>query len=345
MLISREDFAKYPFTKGAAEYVEKLDLKIEELASPEYIRVIQRAEQRVDEALIDKIVRNADLLEKEIEILSFPVAVLFVAKIGDNFLKRRYALSEAKRAYEILRDEDDIKLVEVARTTFDWKARTEAHRFFLSTVDYLRNSTNFQDNSWKLVNRMVVKGEVLLGRDEFARLLQEEIRRRIEDIIDKSPRVELNPQLTRVAERINQILAQRREEIRVEELPKSAVSAAYPPCIKRLYDSLLAGQHVSHMGRFALTSFLLNVGIRADELTRLYTSISDFDEKLTRYQVEHIAGEKGSRIRYIPPNCNTLKTHGLCPGTDDLCPKVRHPLSYYRRRLKLIEKPPTDKDE
>lgn len=339
MLTSREDVAKYPFTREAATYVKGLDLKIDEMASPEYINVVDRAEQRVEDALIHGIVKTANFQDKEIEILSFPVAVLLVAKIGDDFLKRRYTLAEAKRAYEILRNDNESKLIEIAKTTFSWEARIEKFYILLSLIDYLRNSTDFHDDSWKLINKTLLKGEVILRKEEFARLLQEEIRKHIENVIKSSPRTELNASLTRTVERINQILAQRRRETQVEEFPKSAVSIAYPPCVKRLYDSLLTGQHISHMGRFTLTSFLLNVGVKADELTEMYTSISDFDEKLTQYQVEHIAGEKGSRIRYTPPNCSTLKTHGLCQSTDELCTRIRHPLSYYRRKLRLIKVP------
>ncbi len=336
-MLTKEDLAKYPFTREAAEYVRALDLNVAELAGPEYIRIVERAEQRISEALLYGSIGDTDNSEKEMEILSFPVAVLFVAAIGDNFLTRRYALSEAKRAYELLKSEDNAKLIEVAGTTFGWRARVEGGRFFLSLIDYLRNSTGFHEDEWKLVNKTVVKGEVLLRREEFARLLQEEVRRRAENRVEGSPKAELNAQLTHVVERINQILVKRREEMRIEELPKSAVSAAYPPCVKRLYDSLLAGQHLSHMGRFALTSFLLSVGVKAEDLVKLYTSVSDFDEKLTRYQIEHIAGEKGSRTKYTPPNCGTLKTHGLCVGADDLCEKVRHPLTHYRRKLRLID--------
>lgn len=36
---------------------------------------------------------------------------------------------------------------------------------------------------------------------------------------------------------------------------------------------------------------------------------ADYSERMTRYQVEHIAGEKGSRTRYIPPKCDTLQAH------------------------------------
>lgn len=338
MTISRGDLAKYPFIREVFEYVKTLDLKVEELTSPEFVRVIERSEQRVDSALIYGTVKPFSVLDDEVEILSFPVSILFVAKIGDTYLKRRFALAEAKRVYELLKVEDDSKVIEIAERNFDWKARLEPqHKFFLSLTDYLRNSTVFHDDVWKLINKTLINGEVLLGKDEFARLLQEEIQKHIENVIEKSPRtVELNDSLSLVIERLTQILAERRKEAQLEELPKRAISAAYPPCIKRLYDSLLTGGHISHMGRFTLTAFLLNVGMNVDELMKLYTSFSDFNMEQTQYQIRHIAGEQGSRVKYTPPMCNTLKTHNLCLGADDLCMNVRHPLAYYRRKLRLM---------
>ena len=342
MLVSKEDFAKYPFTKEAAEYVKSLDLKTDELAQPEFLEVINRAEERVEGALLNGIIKWKALPEHEIEILSYPVAVFFVAKIGDDYLKRRYALAEAKRIYALLREDSDEKLIEIAKSVFGWRAQrlplgvNQPYVFSLSFIDYLRNAPSFHDYRWKLVNRILINGEVLLRKDEFARLISEEARKHIEKTIEESPEAELHPLLIRKVERIEQILNRRREKIRIEELPRGIVSAAYPPCIKGLYDSLIADQHISHVGRFTLTSFLLNVGMDVDKLIEMYTSLSDFDQRLTRYQVEHIAGVRGSGIRYTPPSCGTLKTHGLCPEPDDVCASIRHPLSYYRRKLRLI---------
>jgi DNA primase large subunit len=74
-----------------------------------------------------------------------------------------------------------------------------------------------------------------------------------------------------------------------------------------------------------------------ENVVDLFRSFSDYSERMTRYQVEHIAGEKGSRTRYTPPRCDTLKTHGVCADPDALCQKIRHPSSYYRRKAKAAE--------
>jgi len=343
MLISKMDLAKYPFTKETIGYVRELDLKINELASPEYVEIINRAEQRVEEALIERVVKWKETSMYEVEILSFPVAIIFAATIGDDFLKRRYALAEAKRVDGLLRREEEDKLIEIAESSFNWKVKkaptkvNQPYDYSLNFTNYLKNAPSFHDDKWKLVNRTVINGEVFLKKDELARLISEEVRKYVQKTIENSPKIQLPPLLTHRIERINQILAQRRESIRMEAFPQMAISAAYPPCVKRLYDSLLAGQHISHVGRFTLTSFLLNLGMDAEELLKLYTSVSDFSEKLTRYQVEHIAGKKGSGTKYTPPSCDTLRTHGVCPGPDDLCIKIRHPLSYYRRKIRLMK--------
>ena len=90
------------------------------------------------------------------------------------------------------------------------------------------------------------------------------------------------------------------------------------------------------MERFALTSFLVNVGMPLESMVDLYVSVTDFDESMTRYQIEHIAGQRGNKTRYTPPLCDTLRTHGICRDRDDICERVKHPLSYYRIKAKRI---------
>ncbi len=345
MLISSPDLAKYPFTPEARAYIRGLNLSVAELVDPDYGEILLRAEQRIEEALLDGEVKWRGDPYYDIETLSYPVAIMLVVSIDDEFLGRRYALAEAKRADTLFRREPDAhRLLEIARSTFKWRVEALAaeenpsYEYALHFVDYLRNASKLRSDPWKLVNRLMVKGQVFLKRDELARLLSEEVQHHVQATITSSPKITVPPLLLPRISRITQILAERRERTRWEELPAKTVAAAYPPCIKRLYDALLAGRHLSHVGRFALTSFLLHVGVDTEELIRLYTSVSDFDERLTRYQTEHIAGKKGSGTKYLPPNCDTLKTHGLCPGPDEVCQTIRHPLSYYRAKIRLIRR-------
>ena len=106
-------------------------------------------------------------------------------------------------------------------------------------------------------------------------------------------------------------------------------------CLSSLYqeDAFLIGKgtNLAHTARFALVSFLLQINMSPDQVIALFNTSPDFDEEQTRYQVEHIAGSTGTQ--YKPPSCATMTTYGNCPGEDELCRRVGHPLSYYERKV------------
>jgi len=325
--------------------VQRLDLRITELDNPEYSRILERAEKRIEEAILYALVsegRGSD----EVEIPSFPIAVMMVAATNDPFLKRRYALAEAKRIYSILKQENRQKLNEVAQV-FNWKvkpAKTEAAKsqtatsdFTLHFTNYLKNTSNLRESKWKLVNRNMLNGEAHLTKDEAARLLAEEVRAHVEKKLDIKIGIVLPKAVTKRAERLKQLFLSRRGQMRQEEMPRETVLDAFPPCMRQLYNMAPSGRHISHIGRFALTSFLINSGMPIENVIECFRPASDFSERMTRYQVEHIAGDRGSRTKYIPPRCDTLRTHGICPGMDEICRRVKHPLAYYRRKLRIIK--------
>lgn len=304
--------------------------------------MVDRAEKRIEEAILYALV-SEQIRKDEIEILSFPVAVMMTAATKNPFLKRRYALAESKRAYNLLKLENKEKIIEIAKV-FNWKIKqpekqrdlTETHDFALHFVDFLRNAANFHEKKWKLVNRLVHNGYVYLTRDEAARLIAEEIRLHIEKKLEVKE-LSLPENILNRVNNLKEMFSRQRGKIRLEEMPKEVVNAAFPPCIKSFHSAILSGRHISHVGRFALTSFLLNVGMTIDNVVDLFRTLSDFNERMTRYQVAHIAGGKGSRTKYIPPKCETLRTHGVCPGMDEICRKIRHPLAYYRRKLRILK--------
>ena len=341
MTLTKSDLAKYPFLKQAVKYVEDLKLNIRDLSDPDD-PVVERAEDRLQEALLFATITKYSKKE-DVEILSFPVAVLMASATKDPLIKRRYALAEAKRAYNLLKTEPKEKIMKIAEN-FQWKilqvntSEKTPYQFKIHFTDYLKNTTSLRGKKWKLVNRLLNNGNVYITKNEAARLLAEEIRRHIEGKMETKELPELPENIMKKVESIKTLAISKREKIKLEEIPKTVVIEAFPPCIKALYEKLSSGGHLSHIGRFALTSFLVNVGMPTEAIIDLFRNLSDFNERLTRYQVEHIAGERGSRTRYIPPKCETLKTHGVCINPDEICSRIRHPLMYYRRKLITQEK-------
>ena len=339
--LTKSDWAKYPFTPEAAEYVKRLGIQIEDLTSPEYTPVLDRAEERIQEALLFRTISQRSLND-DIEIPSFPIAIMMVAAIDDKLVRKRYALAEAKRVSSLLQEENREKILRIAGD-FGWNIElaTKAvsgqnYNFKLHFADYLKNSAVFHEKEWKLVNRLVLHGNVYLTRREAGRLLEEEARRYVEDKLGVKIGRLPEPVAERVT-RLKQLLIAKRDKISLEEIPKTVVIPAFPPCIKTLYDTIASGSQLSHMGRFALTSFLVNVGMTVENVMDLFRQLSDFDERLTRYQVEHIAGVRGSQTKYQPPKCDTLRTHRLCTGTEETCKRIYGPLAYYRRKAREMQ--------
>ena len=50
-MLTRADLAKYPFLTEASEYVRELGFSIDDIATPEFGPVVERAEKRLEEAL------------------------------------------------------------------------------------------------------------------------------------------------------------------------------------------------------------------------------------------------------------------------------------------------------
>ena len=332
--------------KEAAEHVRNLGLEINELESDFFTPFLDRAEERVKNALLNtdyaKIQPLDEPKEYEIEIFSFPIAVMLVIGTDDSFIKNRYALAEAKRASALLRGEEKHMLLEIANN-FGWNARLiddfnlQQYAFAVSFPVFLKNATGFHDSNWKLVNHLMVNGEVYLTEKEVSRLLEEEIRKYVELRLDTKIKV-LPPAIMARVNRLRQLAAEKQEQIRLEEMPEHVVLEAFPSCIKRVYDSVASGRPASHLGRFALTSFMLSVGMTAEEVFNFFRSVSDFNERMTRYQVEHIAGTKGSGTKYTPPNCTTLRTHGICVSPEPECNGAVNPLVCYKRKIQTLLK-------
>ena len=248
-------------------------------------------------------------------------------------------MAEAKQASRGLLDEHKEKILKIAQD-FDWKISLTSKEtdslpleFTMNFTDYLRNAAHLHDKKWKLTNSILSHGNIYLNKKDVVRLLEEEIRKRIEKRLDtKLPKYP--PELTAVAERIKKLAVEYIEE-NVEEFPKTIVQTAFPPCINAIYEAASSTHHLSQMERFTLTAFLLNIGMSAEKVSEIYKSFSDYNERLTRYQIEHIAGERGSGTHYIPPQCSILQTHGVCKNRDDLCRRIYHPLKYYKIKQQL----------
>jgi DNA primase large subunit len=343
---THSDLAKYPFLKETATYMKLLGLDIEDLTSPELGQILFRAKERLEKS-IEFVYVGERGKDDDLEIPSFPVAIMLAIATKNSFIKKRYALAEAKQAYLDFQAESSERLIAIARD-FDWDITLSeeegipADYFSVSIADYLRNITHLRDEKWKLVNRLLKQGRVYISKHDVARLLQEEVQRRLDKRLDTKEAPQFPRQIEDIAEKLTELAKEKIGESEMEGFPKEVSQSAFPPCIVALYEAASHGRHLSHVGRFTLTSFLVTIGMPTEKVSEVFKTFSDYNARLTRYQVEHIAGSKGSGTKYTPPSCSTLQTHGVCTNSDELCHRrVHHPLNYYLRKQKILPKAQT----
>jgi len=244
------------------------------------------------------------------------------------------------RAYSLLQKEDEDRILDIAINEFEWDIKEDIEtidgdvmNLKLSFSDYLRLAAGFHEPKWKLVNRKMEDGYVALTDKESARLMQVEVEKWVNERVSTPSNFPLPLPLQTRLDEIRKVFEENRSKLGGSALPDEVINEAFPPCINYCLEGLMAGRRASHMERFALTTFLVNIGMPIDQMVSFYTEVTDFDASMTRYQIEHIAGLKGNRTKYTPPMCNTLRTHRVCRNPDRICDRINHPLSYYRRKI------------
>jgi DNA primase large subunit len=322
----------YPFTQEAAECVRSLGYSLESLLEKTSFKTIRnRAEERVQGAINGQIPdKRANTSAEDLtELLSYPLARVMVSCLDDPILMRRYALAESKLAYKRMQNEKD-ELIALGNDLGLHPQKSGTWKLHFS--EYIRAAHHMHSPKWKLTNRDLSDGYLTVTDEELKRLLEEMAR---EKVLKGLP--------LQVDEKICQDLAEYLNPLRAEleiirarqkvDLGK-VEEGAFPPCIKKMLSLVAKGTNLAHSARFALVSFLLQINMSSDQVIALFNTSPDFDEERTRYQVEHIAGSSGTK--YKPPSCATMTTYGNCPGEDELCRRVRHPLSYYERKVSAL---------
>ncbi|HYC19846.1 MAG TPA: DNA primase large subunit PriL [Candidatus Bathyarchaeia archaeon] len=329
-----EYLALFPYTAAAARYVEASGrtfdslLTAGEFSDSVLNKSVQRVARAIDSDVHSKPVERDD---DEIELFSYVMGRALVSCIREALLVQRYANAEAHDAFIKLRNAgEQLQDEYIARMLGDFGMPVPADNniFELHFTDLIKYTGRLRGPQWRLVNLMN-RGQVRLAKNEMIQVLAEAVRLKV---LRGLP-LKLS---SKMCEELASYTSPLKKAISVAASRPAdsgpVILEACPPCIKALLSQVKAGQNLSHPARFALTSFLANIGMKAEEIVNIYQTSPDFDYELTRYQVDHIKGASGKD--YIPPGCSTMETYGNCTETAGLCKRVSHPLSYYRARLK-----------
>jgi DNA primase large subunit len=85
-----------------------------------------------------------------------------------------------------------------------------------------------------------------------------------------------------------------------------------------------------------LATYMLEIGKSVDEVAALFHNAPDYNEKVTRYQVEHLAGIRGSHVKYSVPSCEKLRNENLCFATEK-CNGITNPIQFGRKLKKRYD--------
>jgi DNA primase large subunit len=324
------DLAKYPFLAEAGEYLRDKGFNLEQLGHSDWAPLVEKAYGRIVVASSGQVYGTdiEQLKDLDMEILSFIVAVILLKATGINTLTRRFSLSEARRAEKYL--EHDLRQkydsdfpLKIIQELFSIKVAVESDDFMLSVPNYLQRAVHFHEKEWKLVNRRVANGFVHLTAHETIRLIRTELGQYINSKI-QSITLPSIPDTFKMRIRDLVSLASKFSDTIV-------VSSDYPPCVKHAIEVLERGENLPHSGRFLLATYLLARGQTTDQIAPLFKNAPDYNERITRYQLEHISGSSGKGTKYQCPSCDKLRSENLCFAIPD-CNGIINPIQFGKKR-------------
>ncbi len=356
-------FVKYPYLANLKEFISNyygVSLSLISLLDiDDYVNAVKR---RIESYLKGRTYKVS--VREDVEVVSFYLG-LAVTNLADPWARSKYIDSEAKRARSyLLAERDEIvekvakrlglkieylgselnrcgKAVTLGIDVKSGRAIIECFQYRIPIPQYVKASEKLaQDPKWKLVNRYVSDGYVYLMKADATRLIEEYIKAYLIELAS-SDELSLPTSNEVVSNLINYVLnlvkeirgfTSRESREKLKEMYGVIRDDLFPPCIKKLRDLLIRGEHLSHHQRFALATFLLNIGAEVDYVLELFKHSPDFNEKIARYQIEHLAGLRGSRKKYKAYSCDKMRSLGMCISNCN----VRSPVTYYWRELRRI---------
>ena len=327
--LGHDEIAKYPFLAEAGQYLQDKGFTLEQFATdPDLQIIVDKAYERIESAANGKIYNpkfdNSDTF-------SFLIAVILLKLSGMNTLINRFSLAESRRAEKFLEKDlvdnsnktSEELAIKIIRDIFSVSVKKDKNHFVIPIPDYLRHAVNFHELEWKLVNRHVENGMVFLSPHETVRL----IRRELSGYIRSKIKAANTPTLYKGFEdKVNRLVV-----LAKKFTVNTIVSTEYPPCIKHAIDVLESGENLSHSGRFMLGTYLLAKGQQVEQIAPLFKNAPDYNEKVTLYQLNHLAG-KSSTTQYTCPSCEKLKTQNLCFAIPE-CDNIINPIQFGRKRV------------
>jgi len=173
----------------------------------------------------------------------------------------------------------------------------------------------------KLTNQYVYNGFVYLDKTKIINFIARYVASKVLENLPFSI-AGVPEQLTKIANELDEMF---KPKIKKYDLNiKSVNTNNFPPCMQKIMQEMLEHGAPNHMARFYFATFLFTLKMDFDSVLNIYKESSDYDERIAKYQLERVQ-------KYSCPNCDTIKSMGLC-FPDDFCQNIKSPFGYYLKK-------------
>ncbi len=308
--------AKYPYTVNLETYARReVDYygTLEELLSDE--EAINLGLKRLENVLSGEDLRDRIGSSAWEEVLSFHTAVAIVAQARSLRLLHRLSQAEAKRARNLLRDEDTRGLLRLARSlgidaeneqvSINWIYSKKKGvipkilQYSVSLAHYLRTASRLEGSKWRLSNSFILSGRVFLDKEVFEELLTARVEERIVELAGYYADLNL-PKLREIGLKM---------ATRLDQLPYGKFDPSkLPACIREIVESIRKGELIPEP-LYMIATFLANVNAPPEYLGEILYSSGKISHALASIMAEALLSEaKGFR----PYRCEVALEKGLC---------------------------------
>lgn len=295
--------AKYPFTPTAKEFL-RAERSID-------WSVMERAAQRVADAQKGEIsyieTNDRQLLERE--ILSFPIAKA-IASLCTRTNAARWIAGEVKRAIKLLRSNNaDVQ-------KFAQQFELHISGYTVDVKSYLKYIP--KEHAGRLVVQNVRAGHIILDENRIFEVLAEVVSSAIQQGFPVPQQKIPTSILQDVKDFANKISSRFKEYAR-----EIRAFGEFAPCMAQIIRALENGDKVSHIARWTVATYLLRRNVSEERVVELFKATPNFNEKRTRYHIEHI-----KRKGYTVPSCEVIDSYGLCIAKCG----IKSPLQYWGKK-------------
>lgn len=316
---------KYPFSNKAKEYLDKQEIDLFSVNE----EIIKKATLFILKTIFQDLQENEKQWKEYLKIdderiakmfaTLYPTCRILLNVVDYNPLYQRFGEYYQKQVNFYLRSlNDNDEFFQIQKEICDCIDHDlKRNKYYISLLDYL--SLNLSDN-YKLQYVNLEEGNVYFTKLELIDLLSVIVKKKILRNIELEKK-ELPKIFIDYAEYIKKKVIS--ENVFNEKIINKPEVETFPPCFLEMYKKLVGGQKLTHIENFNIAVFLFNIGYNYDEILSLFKNSPNFDEKIAGYQIKKII-EKG----YSVPNCDTLKSNGLCIKD---C-KVKHPFQLFKNK-------------